>query len=270
MTGPALAELKASGFTFEDADSPAPFLLAVTDCLDHPSPDIRDGFTYEAIATILRGGQIAEEDLRALLVKLTGMMKAPEDPAGFRRPFAALALAEVVRTDRISAWMTPAERATLAKLGVDYITLIDDFRGYNEEEGWRHGVAHAADLLMQLSLNPALGAAEARLILDALFAKAAPDEHFYIYGEPGRLARPVLFLALRDDIGEVDWSARFGGLTAWFASNADNVFNTQAGLARRHNVTAFASEIFIAAETSQDERLIDIGAAAREALRAVP
>ena len=270
MGTPELTELKASGFAFDEASKRAPFLLAVTDCLDHPSPDIRDGIAYEAIASILRGGEVAEADLRALLVRLTGMMEAPADAAGFRRPFAALALAEVARTDRIKAWMTPDERRGLTKLGADYLTSIDDYRGFSEKEGWRHGVAHASDLLMQLSLNPALGEAEAQIILDAVFASVAPDGHFYVYGEPGRLARPVLFLAMRDDIGLIEWPVQFDRLTEWFATNADEVFTTQAGLARRHNVSAFVSEIFVAAETSGDTRLEGIGAAAKEALSAIP
>ena len=245
MSANELSELKAAGFKFETEEKRASFLLAVTDCLDHPSPDIRDGLAYEAITAILRSGEVAEADLRALLVKLTGMMEAPADAAGFRRPFAALALAEVARTDRINAWMTADERAGLARLGADYLTSIDDYRGFDEDEGWHTGVAHVADLLMQLSLNPALGEAEAQLILDAVFAKVAPDGHFYIFGETGRLARPVLFLVIRDDVGTVDWPAQFGGLTSWFATNAEEVFTTQAGLARRHNVLAFASEIFL-------------------------
>lgn len=36
------------------------------------------------------------------------------------------------------------------------VIAICDYRSFDERDGWRHAVAHAADLLMRLALNPAL------------------------------------------------------------------------------------------------------------------
>jgi hypothetical protein len=58
------------------------------------------------------------------------------------------------------------------------------------QEGWRHGVAHGADLLLQLALNPAVDRAGLDRLLGAVAAQVAPREHSYIYGESERLARP--------------------------------------------------------------------------------
>ena len=96
------------------------------------------------------------------------------DRDGFRQPFAALVLAEVARTDRIESWLTPAQRVALVDSAARYVTSVRDYRGFDPKEGWRHGVAHGADLLLQLALNPAVDRAGLDRLLGAVAAQVAP------------------------------------------------------------------------------------------------
>jgi hypothetical protein len=87
--------------------------------------------------------------LAALNTDLQAKLTAP-DPQGFQRPFAALVLADVARTDRINPWMSEEERAQLINAAVSYMTSITDYRGFTPGEGYRHAPAHTADLMLQL------------------------------------------------------------------------------------------------------------------------
>jgi hypothetical protein len=120
--------------------------------------------------------------------------------------------------------------------------------------------------MLQLSVSPSTSRDDLIRIRDATATQIAPEGHFYIYGESERLARPILFMAQRGLITEAEWSA-------WFATlpgDTSAMFASQAGLARRHNVSAFLQVIYLNArlsENTQDDALLP---GAEAALRAMP
>jgi len=226
------------------------YLEALVTCLASPYPELRDQFAYTALAKLLRDQRLATGQLEFLSAQLDGLLQQP-DPAGVAYPFAILVLAEIARTDRIESWMSPAQRQELVDKAGTYLESIVDYRGFDPEVGWRHGVAHGADLAMQLTLNPKLGRAQQLRLLRAIGQQVAPA-HAYRFGEPARLARPVLFLAGRDDLDQQDWQAWFTELTdpaplsSWEAGWQD-----ADALARRHNLRAFVLEIYLNATLSE-------------------
>lgn len=268
----ALTALKATGFVLDDTVERQALALAIVDCLADPDPALRDGIAYEALTTWLRGGALDEPTRRALLDTLTPWIADDADPGdGFRAPFAALALSEVARTDRIAAWLDPAARDALVAAATGYLESVDDYRGFDEAEGWRHGVAHGSDLLMQLALNPALSAAQRLKILSAVASQVAPaGEHFYVYGEPERLSRPVLFVLGSGAIDEPAWKAWLAKIAAPapLASWRD-AYTSQAGLAKRHNTRAFLLALYAGTLGSDDPKMQAYAAAVAEVLRTV-
>ncbi len=230
------------------------FALDLIPCLENPDPEIRDGFAYESLSEIMRAGRLEPGTLQVMKAALLSNLAAADgDPEGFRGPFAALVLAEVARTDRVSPWMSDAERSELIGAAHDYLAGLTDYRGFNETEGWRHGVAHTADLLMQLSLNPALTRPQTDAILDAVALQAAPASHAYVFGESGRLARPVIFLSRREMLSEAEWTGWLLGL--WPADDPlrQDVYSSEAALRKRHNLNAFANEIYVASTAPAGE-----------------
>jgi hypothetical protein len=148
----ALAQLKADEWRFESDAARNAFALALVPCLSSPDPDLRDGVAFEALSALLRGRALNVATMSALADILAPMLEGPASK-GFARPFAALALSEVARADRIEAFMTTEARAGLLAAATRYMPGIRDYRGFDEKEGWRHGVAHGADLLLQLALG---------------------------------------------------------------------------------------------------------------------
>lgn len=268
----AVQRLRAAKFEGLETARREALALELPDCLADKRPELRDEFAFEALSTWMRAGALSTETLQRLRRELAARLAAP-DPDGFARPFAALTLAEIARVDRLKPFLAAEERAQLLKAGTDYLRGVVDHRGFDAEQGWRHGVAHAADLLLQLGLNPALSAAQLETIAPAVASQVAPPgEHFYVYGEPERLARPVFYVARRGIGDAASW-------TRWFAQLAapaplaswDAAFKSRAGLARRHNVEAFVQVLYVMVRESGDaalqERLLP---GLQAALKALP
>lgn len=269
----ALDSLKAAQFSEPDDARRQALALDLPDCLGDPDPSLRDGIAYEALSTWMRADALDAATREALLDRLQQqIVPGAGDDDGFRAPFAALVLSEVARTDRIAAWMTPAQREALVEAGAAYLESVSDYRGFDQTSGWRHGVAHGADLLMQLALNPALERQQLDRILAAVATQVAPvGNHAYTFGEPERLARPVIFVLKRGLHDEAAWSAWLQGIVApapmpdW-----SGVFTSSDGLAKRHNTRMFLQGLYVALQESGDESLRARVPAVVSALRVVP
>jgi hypothetical protein len=261
----SLQRLKASAFDLPAGERDA-LAMALVDCLADPDPALRDGIAYEALAHWMRAGAFDPVRLRGLRDRLLVQLEG-EDAAGFRKPFAALVLAEVARTDRVTPWMEAGERAAMVEAAARYLEAVRDYRGYDDAEGWRHGVAHGADWLMQLALNPALSRAQLDRILAAVASQVLPAGHAYVFGEPGRLARPVRFVAARGLHGQAEWKAWLEALAAR-PGPYPATGPRSAWLAQRHDLDAFLAGLHLQVEAAGPGRSGALAPALDAVLRA--
>ena len=265
----SLVALKDAGFEVVDARTRETLAFALIDCLASPDPSLRDGIAYEGLRHWLRANAIAPETLRALRTRLFAMLDAP-DPQGVARPFAALTLAEVARTDRIEPWMRDDERAALVERAAAYLESVDDYRGYESGAGWRHGVAHGADWAMQLTLNPKLDRDQLDRLLQAVATQAVPAAgHAYVFGESERLARPLLFVARRNLHSETEWMAWFSALSSRLGDPA-LAWKDAGWLARRHDLAAFLNVLYVETDLSEDPGIVRMKPGVIAALKALP
>lgn len=266
-----LLELRRSDFVIEDADRRNQMAIALLACTGDPDPDIRDGVVYEGLATWLRNRQLKSATVQSLRGVLLQQLRTADDASGFLKPFAALNLSEVVRSDRIDAVFTLAQREAIVLAANDFLRGVRDYRGFSETEGWRHGVAHGADLVLQLVLNPQIDAEQVRRLLGAVAAQISPPgDVFYVYGEPDRLARAVFYAHRRGDVAATEWDAWFHGIASPAPLGAwSDAWSTQAGLARRHNTLAFLRALHSAAVSAGDERGDSLAAYALRAIQTV-
>ncbi len=265
---PSLHALKSEGFALEDALR-ASLALGLLDCLADPRPALRDGIAFEALSAWMRAGQLDSANLRVLKSRLLGQLQA-EDPQGVARPFAALVLAELSRADLIAPWMEATEREALLTAAAAYLAAVRDYRGFEVGAGWRHGVAHGADWVLQLALNPALDAAQLARLRDAVGAQVlAADGHAYVFNEPARLAAPLLFIARRGVFDEADWRR-------WLLQfpprlgEARALWSDPSALAARHNLQALLLTLHFEASRSEDAGIRSLLPGVLEALQAMP
>jgi hypothetical protein len=268
---PRLRALKAGGFAVEDDAARNALARALVDCLSASDPELRDGIGFEAYFAWLRADRIDLATRRDLLQRLLARLSDSDDPQGVARPFAVLVLAEVLRTDRLAPWMEDGERARLFDAGADYLSGVRDYRGFDPALGWRHGVAHAADLMTQFAVHPSTDRARLDRLLGAIASQVRPRDMAYTHGESERLARPVLFAAQRALHTEAEWKAWIDALAAPAPlASWDAAWRSADGIAHRHNLRAFLLALYYGAQEGGDERFQRLLPAVRDALRAMP
>jgi hypothetical protein len=266
-----LDALKRDGFTMPDAFQRHELAIAITGCLGDPKPEIRDGIAFEALSAWMRGGQLDLATLQTIRGDLLRMMARP-DPVGFASSFAALALSEVARTDRLRAWLSADERDAMVRAGALFLTRVKDYRAFSDSSGFRHAVAHGADLMLQLALNPLTTKAQLDHMMLAVATQVAPDADVaYWAGEPDRLARPIVFIAQRKLHTDGEWQAFFSEVTdpkplaSWKVA-----FTSEPGIKKRHNVRAFLLSVYASATSSEDHGIRQLIGPVTAALKAVP
>lgn len=248
----ALDALKADEWRVADDAQRNALARALTACLGDADSSLRDGIVYEALQNWLRTDALSDETKLWLNDDLQRRLEAPEGD-GFERPFAALVLSEAARADRVQPYLSAEQRAQLLDAATRYVAGVRDYRGFSEREGWRHGVAHGADLLLQLSLNPAFERAELARIRDAAAAQVAPSEHAYVFGEPERLTAPIIYIARRGVFSEAEWTEWLAGVASPAPFDSwDNTFSFEAQLRKRHNVRAFLMALYVNARLSEN------------------
>ncbi|HLF30987.1 MAG TPA: DUF2785 domain-containing protein [Xanthomonadales bacterium] len=251
-----LIDLKQHDFALTSPEERNALAIALLACLADPDPLIRDGVAFEGISSWMRDQQLPAETVLSLNDKLQVQIQSTADPNGFQQPFAALLLAEVARVDRLENVLTSTKRDELVDAAAKYLAGVNDYRGFSSTEGWRHGVAHGSDLVVQLVLNPNILPVQAEQLMAAVATQIAPaGEMFYVYGEPGRLARATFYTWSRGLIGDEFWNDWFDGigkpqpLESWAGT-----FSSQPGLAKRHNTLSFLLALHINAMLASDER----------------
>lgn len=266
-----LDALKKDGFKIADASERHALAVALTACLADPNPALRDGIAFEALSTWMRGGQLDLTTMKTLRADLLKAM-ARTDSEGFSASFSALVLSEVARTDRLQAWMSADDRDEMVHAAAMFLGKIRDYRAFSDIEGFRHAVAHGADLALQLSLNPLTTKAQLDRMMRAVAAQVAPPGTIaYWAGEPDRLARPIVFIAQRKLHADGEWQTFFDEITnpqplaSWRAA-----FSSEAGIKKRHNVRAFLLSVYVSASSSDDQGIRQLIPHATAALKAVP
>ncbi|MFC3030935.1 DUF2785 domain-containing protein [Pseudoalteromonas fenneropenaei] len=241
-------------------------------CIGHPNPHIRDGVVYEAYQHWLRGKQLDEAATRQLLNALmTNLKNAALDEDKFLTAFSALILAEVVRVDRITPYLSSDERQQVVDATANLMRSIDDYRGFNAREGWRHLVAHTADIALQLALNPEISEAQAATLVTALLSQVSPTEHAYHFGEPKRLALPLVYFYLRGKIARAALVEQLKLLAspAPFATWQE-MYQSELGLAKIHNTTAFFNVLYVMVSQNQHEQLQALLPELQQLIKALP
>lgn len=251
-----LAGLKERHFDIRDARERHSFARNLLPCLYDPDANLRDRIAYEAYATWRYDKALDADTWRFIESSLlTTLTASKPDPDGVMKPFAALVLAEAVKANRAAPFLSETDQESLLNAAAGYLIALRDYRGFDSDVGWRHGVAHGADLLGQLALLPAVGKTGMDRILSAITMQITPaDTHFYVFGEGERLAAVVVAIASRDVYTADEWSAWLTNIVRPVPyASWDRVYWSEAGLAKRHDTMGFLLALY--AQTATDKRL---------------
>ncbi|MBH9553784.1 DUF2785 domain-containing protein [Inhella gelatinilytica] len=233
------------------ADQREALLPALVQCLGSTDPTQRDALGFETLSLWLRGKQLGPNAHLRLLAELEGQWLL--DDNGVRRSFVLLSLAEVARSDRIQPWLSTEGRRALLDSALQRVQAWSDYRDFDDTVGWRHGIAHGADLLLQLALHPAHGPAEQAQILTALGSQVlAQGQHAYQAGEGARLARATIWALIKSDWNDARWRAHLQRLAGGLGPDTNW---SRARLIRLHNWREFLWPLYVALQEQPDAAL---------------
>ena len=173
--------------------------------LRSPDPELRDDIAYTTLTQWIIGGRYTPEQLRAMMRRWQADLHSGLGEQGtnsvITRSFAALMLSIIAYRDWKEPFLTDEEARALLDAALDYFLREQDVRGYDDQLGWLHSVAHTADLLKFLARSPKTSAEDLQRILRATAEKVtAPRPTVFTHSEDERLAWVILDVLRRDTL----------------------------------------------------------------------
>ncbi|QJR79520.1 DUF2785 domain-containing protein [Alteromonas pelagimontana] len=245
----------------------------LVNCLSASEPSVRDGIGFTGLSVLLREEKLSRLKREALFQKfIEDIKKNNNNESGVYLPFAVLALSEVLRADRIRPGLDSSQRQHAIDTIDDYINTLQDYRGFDSKIGWRHGIAHSADALLQLALNRATTPEQLKQISHVILTAITPNDatHMFIYGEPMRLARAMGYVILREEVPVSYWSEQLrqaaspAPLDSW-----QQTYHSMESLSRQHNIRSFYNELLAFVAYQNNERLTTLAPEVAEIARSI-
>ncbi|EIT84387.1 hypothetical protein A374_16413 [Fictibacillus macauensis ZFHKF-1] len=109
----------------------------------------------------------------------------------FTRSFTTLLIALLLYRDSQSDYLSDSLIAKTEKKLLYYFNKEQDVRGYVDQKGWAHSIAHGADALDELVQNPKCNQASYSAVLNAVWNKALTSATIYVDDEDERLLTPI-------------------------------------------------------------------------------
>jgi len=184
---------------FEPPREPALPELAneLLEVLGSPDPALRDEQAYPVLTAWILAGHL-DDRLNGLGEQVIGMLADPRIQA---RTFAALILAAIVHRDTTAAVLdAPALRRWTDRFA-DWWLAETDLRGWDDQLGWLHAVAHGADVVGELGLSPRLGADDLAGLLDLACSRLlSPTSYVFAHQEDDRVALAMATVLARPEL----------------------------------------------------------------------
>jgi hypothetical protein len=169
--------------------------------LRSPDPQVRDDTAFPVLATWTERG-VLDGRLAELGDRLVERLGGAEI---YERTFATLILAQVVlrdaQTGELDGKTVPGWLSVFSAWWRDET----DLRGWDDQLGWLHAVAHGADTVRSFGRSPRLGRAGLLGLLDLVTGRML-TEHSYLWahGEDDRVAYALATVLTRPELTAAD------------------------------------------------------------------
>ncbi|WP_242248489.1 MULTISPECIES: DUF2785 domain-containing protein [unclassified Bacillus cereus group] len=182
---------------------------------------LRDKLIYSTFYHLIKKDYISHTHLQKLLSEsisekyLFYKIHSDKDDAVFTRAFTTLLIALIIDADTNHNFLSQTDILIVKDQLILYMNNEHDFRGYVQDHGWAHSIAHASDTFEALVRSPKLETLYYEEILQTLLNKVCVHSIYYKYEEDERLIYPivamlqnglkeeVLILALHDLVAQL-------------------------------------------------------------------
>jgi hypothetical protein len=167
------------------------------EALCSPDPVLRDEQACPVLTAWIMAGHL-DGQLTGLGERVTGLLSQPRIQA---RTFAALILAALIHRDAAAAVLDTQTLPRWTDRFADWWLAETDLRGWDDQLGWLHAVAHGADVVGELGLSPRLDDKELARLLDLVSARLlTPTSYVFAHQEDDRVALALATVLARPEL----------------------------------------------------------------------
>ncbi|PFA66571.1 DUF2785 domain-containing protein [Bacillus cereus] len=170
---------------------------------------LRDKLICSTFYHLIKKDYLSHTQLQKLLLEsisdkyLLYKIHSDDEDAVFTRAFTTLLIALIIDADTNHNFLSQADLLHVKDRLVLYMNNEHDFRGYVQDHGWAHSIAHASDTFEALVRSPKLETLYYEEILQTLLNKVCVHSIYYKYEEDERLVYPIVAMlqnALKEEV----------------------------------------------------------------------
>ena len=135
-------------------------ILQMVHHIGSTDPELRDKLIYTSFYHLTKDGYVNHKQMDYLIETCLDQnhlfigIGSTNDDTVFTRAFSTLVIALILDRDREERFLLEEAVLKAINSSILYLQKEEDTRGYVEEKGWAHSIAHGADLLAEAIKHP--------------------------------------------------------------------------------------------------------------------
>ncbi|MFS0553444.1 DUF2785 domain-containing protein [Brevibacillus sp. 179-C9.3 HS] len=195
------------------------FVLEMINEIGSLDAQLRDDLIYTTLSHWIPGQSLTANELEQLIPiildnnHLLFKLGETNTDSVFTRSFSMLVIPLLLMRHRESPFLSRENIHEIKEKVFDCVRGERDYRGYDEEKGWAHAIAHAADALDDLAQCSELDKDDLITILDLVYEKMTITDRIYSDGEDERMVTAIISILNRKILSHTyveQWIQSFG------------------------------------------------------------
>jgi hypothetical protein len=219
-------------------------------------PELRDGMVYPVVGTMIARGALPVTDLKRIARTLIGPgylahgLGREEDSSVYRRSFALLLLTEIIKHQAENGILDGETEGQLVEAVTAYVEGERDRRGYDDQCGWAHTIAHSGDAIAALAGLETTDERISERLLEAIALHFSDEKRVMINEESERIVTGIQRLREKGHLDQEQLKSWLDGL----ASVTDELPYPQKQY-REENLKRLLSSLYFRLDAEDDRWL---------------
>ncbi|MEH7458833.1 DUF2785 domain-containing protein [Bacillus sp. JJ1127] len=202
-----LEELRANHYAIDSTIDINDLSLKMLQHIGTPDGYLRDNLIYTTFWHLITKDHVSHKQLQRLLSQsiskqyLFYKITTGDKDAVFTRSFTTLLIALIINSDTKHNFLSESDILEVKDKLILYMKQEHDFRGYVDDQGWAHSIAHVSDAFDELVKNPKLETSYYPEIILTLLEKVSVHTIYYNYEEEERIITPIIAM-LKNGLSE--------------------------------------------------------------------
>ncbi|MBP0725447.1 DUF2785 domain-containing protein [Bacillus sp. RG28] len=213
-----LMKLKENNYILTEEENAYDLAIEMLKNIGSVDPVLRDDLIYSILSKWMINDVFTTEQLQHLLFicidenHLHYKLGEINTDSIFTRSFSILITAVILYKENETSFLTSKDIENVKEKIFQYAIQENDIRGYDEEKGWAHSIAHLADCLDELAKNHQLNQTDLQMMLEIICTRIMESKNVFTCEEDERMVTAVCAIIERNLLSEEDiknWIVRF-------------------------------------------------------------